>query len=66
MDFNEGLRPHFDPIFDEAIELNEKGIRLELRHKEAIVRNLAQFTIPAELLIDKPLTIFQPQNTPKS
>jgi len=40
-EFNEGLlKPQLDPLFDEAIVLNEAGRPLTLGHEEAIKRNI--------------------------
>ena len=57
MEFNEGLKPNFDPDFDEAIQRNERGIALDNQHKEAVARVLSQFIIPTELSIGKPSSI---------
>lgn len=37
-EFNDGLRPNYDPSFDEAINLASDGKRLELNHEITINR----------------------------
>jgi len=40
-EFNEGLlKPHLDPMFDEAIAFNEAERPLTLGHEEAIKRHI--------------------------
>lgn len=48
-EFNDGLRPHYDEDFDEAIRRNSDGHSLESKHVEALIRFTAGGAKPEEL-----------------
>lgn len=49
LEMNDGLRPHYNEDFDEAVMRNSGGDSLEPRHEEALRRIITGRTEPKEL-----------------
>ena len=49
MELNDGIRPHFDFDFDEAVRRNSDGHILEPKHVEALMKFTTEGAKPEEL-----------------
>lgn len=58
-EFNDGLRPNYDEVFDEAIKLNIDGGTLEQKHKETLRRIITGIAKPNTLAIGQEFVITQ-------
>lgn len=50
-EFNDGLRPHYDEVFDEAIDRNSKGKPLDSIHEQAILKIVLPYPNCYELTV---------------
>lgn len=58
-EFNDGLRPNYDPYFDEAINLTSKGKSLEVDHEIAINKHINSAQKITPIANNKPIVVTQ-------